>query len=99
MASKLPKLKIKKGAKVKVIAGSERGAEGAVLEVNPRTMKIRVQGISLKTHFDKKDGLKKVEGFIDYSNVKMLSAAPEKKPVKKTKSKTATKKKQDDANA
>lgn len=99
MSRKHPKLQIKNGAKVKIISGAERGAEGAVLEVNPLKMKIRVQGVALRTHFDKKDGLKKLEGFIDYSNVKLIEKAPDKKPVKKKETKSkAGKKKQDDAN-
>lgn len=99
MSRKHPKLKIKKGAKVKVISGAERGAEGAVLDVNPLTMKIKVQGINIKTHFDKKDGIKKTEGFFDYSNVKMISAAPDKKPTVKKGAKAKGKKKSDEASA
>jgi large subunit ribosomal protein L24 len=54
-------------------------------------MKIQVQGVKVQTHYDKKDGLLKKEGYIDYSNVKLLDApAKEKKTSKKAaKSKTA----------
>ena len=89
------KLKIKKGATVQVIAGSDKGKKGTVLEVKASTMKIKVQGIKIMTHFDKKDGLKQMEGYIDYSNVKLLEApaakaAPKKAAAKKkTASKTA----------
>lgn len=85
------KLKIKKGSTVQVITGSDKGKKGAVLAVDPVNMKIQVQGVKVQTHFDKKDGLLKKEGFIDYSNVKLVEAASkEKKPAKKTtKSKTA----------
>jgi large subunit ribosomal protein L24 len=86
------KLKIKKGAQVQVITGSEKGKKGEVLEINRDDMKIKVQGVKIQTHYDKKEGLLKKEGFIDYSNVKLLSAAPEKKKTaaKKTaKSKSA----------
>ncbi len=100
MSRKHPKLKIKKGAKVKVISGAERGAEGAVLDVNPLTMKIKVQGINVKTNFDKKDGIKKAEGYFDYSNVKLVAAAPDKKPTgKKTAKSKSSKKKSDEASA
>lgn len=84
-------LKIKKGATVQVITGSDKGKKGEVLEVNARTLRIKVQGVRVQTHFDKKEGLLKKEGFIDYSNVKLVSA-PEKakKTAKKTtKAKTA----------
>jgi large subunit ribosomal protein L24 len=85
------KLKIKKGATVQVISGSDKGKKGTVLAVNSAAMKIQVQGVKIQTHFDKKDGLLKKEGFIDYSNVKLLDApTKEKKTSKKAaKSKTA----------
>lgn len=79
------KLKIKKGATVQVITGSDKGKKGSVLAVDAQNMKIQVQGVKVQTHFDKKDGLLKKEGFIDYSNVKLVEAAvKEKKTSKKT---------------
>lgn len=85
------KLKIKKGATVQVIAGQDKGKKGTVLAVNVKAMKIQVQGVKVQTHYDKKDGLLKKEGYIDYSNVKLLDApTKEKKTSKKAaKSKTA----------
>ncbi len=88
------KLSIKKGATVQVITGSDKGKKGEVLEVNANTLKIKVQGVKVQTHYDKKEGLLKKEGFIDYSNVKLVSApaakAAAKKPAKKAaKSKSA----------
>ena len=87
------KLKIKKGATVQVITGSDKGKKGSVLIVDAANMKIKVQGVKIQTHFDKKDGLLKKEGFIDYSNVKLVEAAATKEkkaPAKKTtKAKTA----------
>ncbi len=83
------KLKIKKGAQVQVIAGAERGKKGNVLEVDGRNLRIKIQGVKVQTHFDKKDGLLKKESFIDYSNVKLLSeaAAAKKEKTAKTKAK------------
>lgn len=79
------KLKIKKGATVQVITGQDKGKKGSVLAVDAANMKIQVQGVKVQTHYDKKDGLLKKEGFIDYSNVKMVEAATkEKKTSKKT---------------
>jgi len=79
------KLKIKKGATVQVITGSDKGKKGSVLSVDAANMKIQVQGVKIQTHYDKKDGLLKKEGFIDYSNVKLVeAAAKEKKTSKKT---------------
>jgi large subunit ribosomal protein L24 len=84
------KLNIKKGDTVQIIAGADKGKKGAVLAVEPKLMKLRVEGVKVMTHFDKKDGLKKLEGLIDYSNVRLLEkAAAEKK--KSAKKKTASK--------
>lgn len=86
------KLKIRKGATVQVIAGADKGKKGKVIEVNPSVLLVKVEGVKVETHFDKKDGLKKLEGFIDYSNVKLLEAAAASKGGKKaSKSKTASK--------
>jgi large subunit ribosomal protein L24 len=86
------KLKIRKGDTVQVIAGGDKGKKGPVIEVKPGTMKIKIQGVKVQTHFDKKDGLLKKEGFIDYSNVKLVEksvkAAKEKKTAKKASAKT-----------
>ena len=81
------KLKIKKGATVQVIAGADKGKKGAVLEINPGKLLVKVQGVKVQTHFDKKDGLLKKEGFIHYSNVKLVEKAPEKKAAGKKTSK------------
>lgn len=82
-------MKIRKGDTVQVIAGGDKGKKGAVLEVNPTAMKIKIQGVKIQTHYDKKDGLLKKEGFIDYSNVKLVEkAAKEKKSAKKSAAKS-----------
>jgi large subunit ribosomal protein L24 len=85
------KLKIRKGATVEVITGADKGKRGTVLEVDKDNLRIRVQGVKVQTRHSKKDGLLKSEGFIDYSNVKLVEAAPAaKKAAKKTsKAKTA----------
>ncbi len=79
------KLKVKKGATVEVVAGADKGKQGKVLGINKSKLKIRVEGIKVMTHFDKKEGLQKKEGFIDYSNVKLVGQpqVDKKKPVKK----------------
>ena len=77
------KLKIKKGATVQVISGADKGKKGTVLSVNAVSLKIQVEGVKVQTHYDKKDGLLKKEGFIDYSNVKLVEGGA-KKPAKKT---------------
>ena len=83
------KLKIRKGDTVQVISGSDKGKKGTVLEVKPTALKIKIQGVKVQTHYDKQDCLLKKEGFIDYSNVKLVekSAAKEKKATKKASAK------------
>jgi large subunit ribosomal protein L24 len=86
------KLKIKKGDKVQVITGGDKGKKGTVMEVNTKALKIKIEGVKIQTHYDKKDGLLKKEGFIDFSNVKLVEKAnkeaKEKKTVKKSAAKT-----------
>ncbi|HRO67117.1 MAG TPA: KOW motif domain-containing protein [Pseudobdellovibrionaceae bacterium] len=85
------KLKIKKGATVQVITGSDKGKKGEVLEIDRDAMRIKVGGVKVQTHYDKKEGLLKKEGFIDYSNVKLVSG-PAEKTAKKTSKKTTKQK-------
>lgn len=85
------KLKIKKGSTVQVISGSDKGKKGSVLEIDTNKMLVKVQGVRMQTHFDKKDGLLTKEGFLDYSNLKLIGEA--KKEAKKTSKKTSVKSK------
>jgi large subunit ribosomal protein L24 len=86
------KLKIKKGATVQVIAGAEKGKKGTVIQINEGRMGAIVQGIRVQTHFDKKEGLLKKEGFIHYSNLKLVEGPAAKASTKaKSKAKTAKK--------
>lgn len=64
------KLTLKKDMQVKVITGSDKGKTGKVLAIDPKKMMIKVEGVKVMTHFDRKEGLVKKEGFIHYSNVK-----------------------------
>ena len=85
------KLKIKKGATVEVIAGADKGKKGSVLAIDKTALKIKVSGVRVQTHFDRQDGLKKEEGFVDYSNVKLVKQAEAYSAKKKTKKKAASK--------
>lgn len=79
------KLKIRKGATAEVITGSEKGKRGTVLDVDKAQMRIRIQGVRVQTRHTKQDGLVKSEGYIHYSNAKLVEAAPggKKKAAKK----------------
>jgi large subunit ribosomal protein L24 len=89
------KLKIRKGAKVQVISGSDKGRSGTVLAVDPTGMRVRIEGVKIQTKNSKQNGLVKSEGYIHYSNVKLLEAAAKtattakKKTAKKAANKTA----------
>ena len=87
------KLKIKKGDTVEVIAGADKGKKGAVLELDSKKLKVRVQGARIQTHFDKKEGVLKKEGLLDYSNVKLVEKAAAATKTKKTAKKSASKSK------
>lgn len=86
------KLKIKKGAVVEVIAGAQKGKKGKVLAIDTAKLRIRVEGIKVMTHFDKKEGLQKKEAFFDYSNVKLVEQAAGEEKKKTAKKKTASRK-------
>ena len=85
------KLKIKKGDTVQVITGADKGRKGKVLEILPTQLKLRIEGVKIMTHFDKKDGLKKLEGLMDYSNVRLLDATQKSAEKKAPKKKAASK--------
>ncbi len=77
------KLKIKKGDEALVISGSEKGKKAKVLEMDTLKLKARLQGVRVQTHFDKKEGIQKKEGWIDYSNIRLLSSAAKNQKPKK----------------
>ncbi|MFN7727843.1 MAG: KOW motif-containing protein [Bdellovibrio sp.] len=85
------KLKICKGDTVQVTSGADKGKKGKVIEVSPTRMQIKVEGVKVMTHFDKKDGQKKLEGFFDYSNVKLVEKKAGETKKKAAKKKNASK--------
>ncbi len=82
------KLAIKKGDIVQVIAGAQKGTRGAVLELDKQKLRVKVQGARVQTHFDKEEGILKHEGFMDYSNVKLVETVAREKTAKKKSSKS-----------
>ncbi|MFZ1704719.1 MAG: 50S ribosomal protein L24 [Saprospiraceae bacterium] len=72
-----PKLHIKTGDKVKVIAGSNKGSTGEVKQVFPSENKAIVDGLNLKTkHFkpvnDNPGGINEIEAPIHLSNLMLV---------------------------
>ena len=78
-------MKIKKGDKVQVITGSYKGTVGEVLQVNPKTNKVVVEGVAIAkkhlkpTQMNPEGGIVEKEAAIDASNV-MLVDSKAKKP-------------------
>lgn len=72
------KYKIKKGDRVVILAGGDRGKIGEVSKVYPKLGKVTVEGVNLKTKHIKGDGnnkgkITKISSPIDYSNVMFYS--------------------------
>lgn len=76
--NKQPKLNIRKGDKVKVISGDDKGKEGRVLEVLLQRNRAVVEGINMVTKHQKpsagkpEGGIKKTEASIHVSNLMLL---------------------------
>lgn len=76
--NKQPKLNIRKGDIVKVIAGDSRGAQGRVLEVIQSTRKVLVEGVNMVSKHTKpsakftQGGIVKKEAPVHISNVMLV---------------------------
>ena len=75
---------IKKGLKVKVLAGKDKKKEGEVLEIDRENNRAKVKDINMvkkhiKTTKEKKGGIVSKESFIDISNLKLVVSKPDKK--------------------
>ncbi|HIU78559.1 MAG TPA: 50S ribosomal protein L24 [Candidatus Avilachnospira avicola] len=71
--------KIKKDDMVRIIAGKDKGRDGKVLSVDPKTGRVVVEGINMVTKHQKpsqanpQGGIVRSESPIDISNVMLLS--------------------------
>ena len=80
---------IKKGLKVKILAGRDKKKEGEVIEIDKSNNRAKVQGVNIvkkhvKTTKEKKGGIVSKESFIHLSNLALVEA---KKKTKKTEAK------------
>ena len=80
---------IKKGLKVKVLAGKDKKKEGEVIEIDRPNNRAKVKEINMvkkhiKTTKEKKGGIVSKEGFIHISNLKLVE---DKNTAKKTEAK------------
>ena len=79
---------IKKGLKVKVLAGKDKKKEGEVIEIDRRNNRAKVKDINMvkkhvKTTKEKKGGIISKESFIHVSNLKLIDTKIKKTEAKK----------------
>ena len=75
---------IKKGIKVRILAGKDKKKEGEVIEIDRSNNKAKIKGINLikkhvKTTKEKKGGIIEKESFINISNLTIIDSKKEKK--------------------
>ena len=80
---------IKKGLKVRILAGKDKKKEGEVIEIDRPNNRAKVQGINIvkkhvKTTKEKKGGIVSKESFIHISNLALVAT---KEKTKKTEAK------------
>ena len=72
--------KIKKGDRVVVLTGKDKGRQGSVLKVFPQEQRVLVQGLNIvqrhtrPTQFDPQGGIKNKEAPIHVSNVAIVDS-------------------------
>ena len=81
---------IKKGTKVKILAGNDKKKDGEIIEIDRPNNRAKVKGINMvkkhiKTTKEKKGGIVSKENFIHLSNLSMINEKISKKEVKKSK--------------
>ena len=80
---------IKKGLKVKILAGKDKTKEGEVIEIDRPNNRAKVKDLNMikkhvKTTKEKKGGIFSKENFIDMSNLQIIK---EQKKIKKAEAK------------
>jgi large subunit ribosomal protein L24 len=70
---------IKKGMKVKITSGKDKGKDGEVIEIDRKNTRVKVKGINIvkkhiKTTKEKKGGIISKENFIHLSNLKNIES-------------------------
>ena len=80
---------IKKGNKVKILAGKDKNKEGEVIEIDRSNNRAKVKGINIvkkhvKTTKEKKGGIISKENFVNISNLSLFEKNKSKsKEIKK----------------
>ena len=75
---------IKKGIKVKVLAGKDKKKEGEVIEIDRKSNRAKIKGINIikkhvKTTKEKKGGIVDKENFINISNLAVIDTKKKEK--------------------
>ncbi len=78
---------IKKGLKVKIIAGKDKNKEGEVIEIDRKNNRAKIKDVNIikkhvKTTKEKKGGIISKENFVHMSNL-MITAINKKEQAKK----------------
>ena len=75
---------IKKGIKVKVLAGKDKKKEGEVIEIDRKSNRAKIKGINIikkhvKTTKEKKGGVVEKENFMNISNLVVIDSKKKEK--------------------
>jgi len=75
---------IKKGIKVKILAGKDKNKDGEIIEIDRAKNRAKVKGINfvkkhVKTTKEKKGGIITKENFLHFSNIKIIQSAEKNK--------------------
>ena len=79
---------IKKGLKVKILAGKDKNKDGEIIEIDRKNYRAKVKSINMvkkhvKTTKEKKGGIIDMESFIHMSNLSVIDDKTQKKESKK----------------
>ena len=75
---------IKKGIRVKILAGKDKKKEGEVIEIDRKSNRAKIKGINIikkhvKTTKEKKGGIVEKENFINVSNLAVIVSKKKEK--------------------
>ena len=75
---------IKKGIKVKILAGKDKKKEGEVIEIDRKSNRAKIKGINIikkhvKTTKEKKGGIVEKENFMNISNLAVIDSEKKEK--------------------
>ena len=77
---------IKKGIKVKILAGKDKKKEGEIIEIDRPNNRAKVKGINIvkkhiKTTKEKKGGIVEKENFLNMSNLAIIDTKKKEKKI------------------